>query len=136
MKGTTIVSLALLVAACSLPAPVPEGYAFPTWSVRNGGAAALMEGDLVAAGGCLYVSPDLGPRYLVVWPDTLRLVIEIDAIGGDIPLVMDGANEVARIGQRVRLGGGEIGPDLTPRTAGRCDRTNVWGANSLLPPAP
>jgi hypothetical protein len=134
MRGTTMRSsgvalAAVIVAACSSPAPVPEGYAFPTWSVGNGGAAALLEGDLEGAGGCLYVRPSFGPRFLVVWPDNLRLVID-----NGTPVVMDGREVVARTGAPVRLGGGEIGPSLTPPSAAVCDRTQVWGTNEIVPP--
>lgn len=121
---------ALVVAGCSTPAPVPSGYRFPTHSTGGGGAAALLEGDLVVAGGCLYVQPDRGPRYLVVWPDTLRLALE-----GDTPVVMEGTEEVVRDGGRVRLGGGEAGPNLAATTAGGCDTANLWSVSEVVPAA-
>ena len=64
------------VGACSpAPAPVPEGYVFPTWHVGTSGAAALLEGTLTNDQGCLFLQPQLGDRYLVVWPDTYQLVL-------------------------------------------------------------
>ena len=128
-RGVSIALVVVGVAACSTPAPVPEGYAFPTWHVGGSGAAALLEGDLQVDAGCLYAQPPLGRRYLVVWPDTLRLVID-----NGTPVVLDGERIVARSGEAVRLGGGEIGPYLVPSSADACDRNQVWGANTIVPP--
>jgi len=119
---------AIGVGACA-PAAVPEGYVFPTWRVGGAGAAALMEGKLVADRGCLYVQPTQGGRYLVVWPDTLQLVLDPDGTA----VVMSGSTPVARVGEDVRLGGGEIGPDLTPRDAAKACGGMAWGANEIIP---
>ena len=113
------------VNACGQP--VPEGYKFPTRSVGSSGAAALLTGTVVARNGCLYVMPEAGSEYLVVWPDDLRLVI--DPVG--VPLIMNGSTEVARVGSVVRIGGGERAPDLPgiPDCPGP-----VWDGSEVVPP--
>ena len=108
------------VAACaSPPAPVPEGYVFPTWHVGDAGAAALLEGVLVADNGCLYVQPTEGTRYLVVWPDTLRLVLD----PSNVAVVMNGTDAAARVGGMIQLGGGEIRAEFH---ATRCGVSLRW----------
>lgn len=86
---------------------VPDGYTFPTRIVGSSGPAALLTGVLLERSGCLYVAPETGDAYVVVWPDDLRLVI--DPAG--VPVVMNQSTEVARVGGVVRVGGGERGPD-------------------------
>ena len=108
---------------------VPDGYSFPTWHVGQGGAAALLEGLLLEQGGCLYVHAPApsGDVYLIVWPDTLRLVLNESGT----PIVTNGGSFGLRIGDKVSLTGGEITPSLVPTGAAACNRTHVWGVSEI-----
>lgn len=122
--------LAVLLAACGTqPAPVPEGYSFPTWHTPDGGASALLEGPLAERGGCLYVRAPAPSTtdYLVVWPDTLHLEIR-----DGVATVTNGAVFSVRVGERVSLGGGEITDSLVPETAAACDTSHVWGTSEIV----
>ena len=64
----------------------------------------------------------------MVWPDTVRL-----AVVDDTPAVLHGSGVVAHVGGLVRLGGGELTPDMWPESIAGCDTSQVWGANSINP---
>ncbi len=66
---------------------------------------ALLIGELVLVHGCLRVnSNDSDSSYLPVWPPGFMVSIENDSI-----VILDEAGQVAtRLGDRVRLGGGEV----------------------------
>jgi len=88
------------------PVPVPDGYRFPRHSLWGSGPAALYEGTIVEAGGC--VRTDNG--FTVAWPPGYFLEVE------DGELVVRGGGRTARMGEPVRMGGGyyesEPLPDL------------------------
>lgn len=120
-------AIAFSVAACGA-APVPDGYVFPTRSTGNSGAAALLTGTVIERNGCLYVQPAAGTEYLVIWPDSLRLVI--DDMG--LPTIMDGSDVVARVGDVVRVGGGESASKAGGAVTQRCPG-KVWEGGEIVP---
>ena len=89
--------------------PVPEGYAFPRHSIWGGGPAALFDGVLVEEDGCIMTEGG----GTVVWPPGSWLSVE----GGE-PIVHVSWRAV-RMGERVRMGGGEYSrAELTGVAAG------------------
>jgi hypothetical protein len=97
--------------------PVPEGYEFPRHSIWGGGPAALFEGTLVEEDGCILA--DGGGA--VVWP--LGSWLSIDQ--GE-PIVHVSWREV-RMGERVRLGGGEYSRDELAGVAAGAAETRCPG---------
>lgn len=77
--------------------PVPSGYEFPRHSLWGGGPTALFEGTLVERDGC--IRTDGGDT--VVWPPGYSLSVEAGQP------VVHGSGLQVRMGERVRLGGGE-----------------------------
>ena len=128
LAGATVLGCAPASPAPDASSREPVGVAFPTWHVGAEGAAALLEGRLAMIGRCLYLVPPQGPPFLVIWPDTVRL-----AVVDDTPAIVDGSRVVASVGERVRLGGGELTKDLWPEAVAGCDTSQVWGANSINP---
>lgn len=86
---------------------VPPGLAFPRQDPPEGmfaEMAALMIGTLVEENGCLRVVADDGAGHLVIWPYDHTVTVEAD---GTVA-IRDGAGmPVARVGDLVRMGGGE-----------------------------
>ena len=69
---------------------------------------ALLYGELVLVGDCLHVyDHHSGTRYVPVWPPGYRL----DADGDTIQILDGGGQVVARVGDRLRLDGGEVWSD-------------------------
>jgi hypothetical protein len=90
-----VVAAALLSTSCG---PSSVG-GLPTHRDLGGGPAALLTGTLILEGSCLYaVGSETTGRWLPVWPPNFGLA-------GDV--VMDGTRPVARVGDVVKLGGGE-----------------------------
>lgn len=89
LGGIVIVAL---VAACATHGSLP------THNQAGGGPAALLEGVLVQAGPCVYVSAS-EQRWLAIWPPGFDLsgAKVVDASGV----------AVATIGQPISVGGGE-----------------------------
>ena len=101
------------------PARPPQkqaGLFFPRLGPASDFPQAL-GGRLVVRDRCIHMAPDEGGG-LVVWPHGYSLRSE----GGDI-LVLDGRGEVAaKVGEEVRMGGGQITQDAagpTPEVARR-----------------
>lgn len=114
-------------AGCS-PLPTQSGYLFPTHPVSNQAPAALLIGALEAEDGCLYVRETPTSRFLIVWPDTYSL--ELDTSGA--PWIAESGVNVVRVGDEVRLGGGET---ALPAEARRCGEP-AWLATSAAPARP
>ncbi len=105
-----IIATSYVMTACNT-ASVPNSTASPQVAATRW--TALLTGKLVKIDGCLRVIADtpsgLGTSYLLVWPpEQHRVAIENDTIR-IIDLWEGGEKEVVwRIGQTVRLGGGEV----------------------------
>lgn len=90
---------------------------------------ALLNGTLVAEGGCLWVVGPTGYRYLVLWPDG------VDLVAGAVParLADRRSGASAQVGGPVRLGGGEV-PDSSALDASLppgC-RGPLWLASGII----
>lgn len=129
MRTRSLVPLlagSVFAAGCGQPvAPVPAGYVFPVRDSSHGSPTALLLGVLTAEHGCIYVRAESGTNYLVVWPDTLRLVI--DASG--VPALMRNSEVVARVGDRVQVTGGESAVGLAADARQRCPGTPYLGVD-------
>lgn len=68
-------------------------------------------GTLVLQSGCLRVSGGGGEEStLVIWPPELRPV----GMGGGVRIIDGRGRVVARVGDRVHLGGGSVSPEENP----------------------
>jgi hypothetical protein len=121
---------ALVLAGCGSSPPVPAGYVFPTRS-SSGGGAALLQGVLEVRDGCIYVRPDEGPAYFVIWPDTVSLTVN----GDGTPTLLQDGSPFAVPGDIVAVGGGESAVDLRPPDASRC-QPPVWSGSEVMIPPP
>ncbi|MCU0523095.1 MAG: hypothetical protein MUF84_20710 [Anaerolineae bacterium] len=86
---------------------VPAGVAFPRQDPPEGMFAemmALLIGRLTEEDGCLRVGADEGSGVLVIWPYDHTVTLEAD---GKIAIRDGSGTVVARMGDLVRMGGGE-----------------------------
>ena len=72
----------------------------PTHRVGQGGPGGSQAGTIEAIGACLYLAFDPDARWVVVWPEGYELQ-------GDTVLDQ-GGQLVARFGDAITLGGGEV----------------------------
>ena len=80
---------------------------FPRWRGLDGFPAAEAEGTLIERAGCLFLRWESGTADLLLWPPDAR---PVDA-GGSVA-VADGSGRIrAAVGQHVRFGGGQYGPE-------------------------
>lgn len=93
---------------------------------------ALLEGTLVAEDGCLWIQPEAGPRYAVLWPGHVEL--EPGAAPPAVRDVRSGAR--VRVGGEIRVGGGELPDQRAEAIAGSlppgCGRP-LWLASGIVP---
>jgi hypothetical protein len=99
------------LTACDEKIPQPTPY-FPVQSeVQEIGLTAEMSGELVLDdNGCLRVFD-----YLILWPYGYTLEIEGDVIW----VVNEEGVRVAKAGDNLRMGGGEIPPDFAEEKIGQ-----------------
>jgi len=99
-----LIGFALPAVGCAVSEKTPENEATPTpMAVVVTRMAALCIGPLTMVDGCLRIS-DSEASNLVVWPPDFEV-----SIGNDIIRVLYDDHEVeVRLGQVVRLGGGEV----------------------------
>ncbi len=94
------------------------GLAFPRQAPPEGEREtmeALCYGTLVEDAGCLYVvAEDLGGRYLPIWPSDFSATVE----NGGARIHDSSGAVVARVGDWVRLSGGETGDRLPDGVTG------------------
>ncbi len=103
---------------------------FPTHDASTGGMAALLTGVLENRAGCLYVTMgDGGGSYLVIWPATVSL--GLDALG--TPTLFEEGRSLGKVGDTLRVGGGEFDRSALPPEAGRCPGL-VWLASEMVQP--
>jgi hypothetical protein len=92
---------------------------------------ALLEGTLVAQAGCLWVLPETGTRYAVIWPAHVEL--EPGAAPARVTDRQSGVS--AQVGGPVRLGGGEVpaGSALASVLPRGCTGP-IWLASGIVAP--
>jgi hypothetical protein len=84
-----------------------SGLFFPTQEPTEGPRAvmeALTSGKLVVEKGCLLLSHEDGSTDLPVWPPGF----ELSTKGGEIRVLDEAGRVVARVGDQVRMGGGQV----------------------------
>jgi len=97
LKTTLFVAVLVVAAACAGPRPIPT----PTMACPAG----LFSGTLTEQAGELIVIPaDTGTAERVNWPDGYTVRNE----GGTLVVVNEFGSAVAREGDTVQLGGGEL----------------------------
>ena len=90
---------------------------------------ALLDGTLVSQGGCLWVVPQSGPRYAVIWPAHVEL-----ASGAAPARVTDRqSGAAAQVGGRLRLTGGEVPAGGVGSSLPRGCRGPLWLAAGIVP---
>lgn len=96
--------------------------------------AALLEGGtLTLVDGCLRVT-STGESNLIIWPPEVALRTD----GGDVRVVDAARRVVARVGEEVRLSGGQlqaVGPGLREAPPARCPGP-YWLTGRVLAPEP
>jgi hypothetical protein len=102
----TIFPLILMLLGCSNPHPAgPEGEPwFPQLAPATGERSfpsAEIDGTLVLNQGCIRLQEG---NYLVIWPPRVRL----ESSGGSIQVIDEENQTTARVGEKVRLAGGEV----------------------------
>jgi len=100
MKGSLLVVAVLIaVTACG-------NKATPTLTPIRTRLTALLFGELVEVEGCLRVEDrDVGTSYLLAWGPEFAVITEKDAVQ---IVHEDGTKIVLRIGEMVRISGGEV----------------------------
>lgn len=83
---------------------------------------ALLIGELVLDGDCLRIGGDNGEGYFVVWPPGFTPHIE----DGVVHVRNGGGQIIARVGDRLRLGGGVARPSGEHKCPGP-----FWGAGRV-----
>lgn len=119
-----LIAIALTIAACGSEnaagdetpflADTPTSIQFPQRTSDRDDMDALLIGTLVIEGDCLYVESSVPPKddskYLVIWPQNAELRVTNGAIE-----ILDNSNQaVVKVGDVVRLGGGEVRKGTTP----------------------
>ena len=100
MKQAARVAALFLLVACGSATEVDAGIFFPTWSTDGAVPAAVVQGVLVEANGCVYIAAN-GQRTLPVWEEGL-------GFADDTLLGSDG-DPIAEVGEVVHGGGGWYG---------------------------
>ena len=106
IRVSLVVVVALTAAGCGSGEPAaPPGIFFPTVPIGDAYPAALMEGVLEEQAGCLFVTVD-GDSWLLLWPEgyTARVA------DGHLDVLDESGEVVGRVGEPLRVGGGETNP--------------------------
>lgn len=113
---------------------LPSGLIFPRQDPPEGELvemAALLIGRLVEEQGCLRIVADEGSGHLVIWPYDHTVAVEAD---GTIAIRDGNGTVVARVGDLVRMGGGES-PSIQSETVranlGTCEGPYWFAARGI-----
>lgn len=99
-------ALSVAAAACAADRPsAPAGVFFPTVPIGDAYPAALMEGVLELRSGCVFVAAHQD-RWLLLWPEGFRARF----LDGQLEVLDEGGEVVAREGEPLTVGGGETNP--------------------------
>lgn len=147
-RSIVLVALAAVLLGCgesARPSPESPGLSifFPQLPPPTGGLqvspAAAITGVLTVERGCVWLVAE-GGHYLVVWPHSYAPALA----NGMFVILGPDRSIIAREGQRLRLGGGEVASE-TDRAQdavaeltgleipGPCRAGQVWNANSIIP---
>ena len=98
--------LAVTAAACAADRPgAATGIFFPTVPIGDAYPAALMESVLEVRSGCVFVAAH-EDRWLLLWPEGYMAQLA----EGQLEVLDESSEVVAREGERLRVGGGETNP--------------------------
>ena len=132
IRGLGLVALVALLGGCGR-APVPPGYDLATHSLPPGsGMDALLEGSLAIlhqdspGSWCLAVVAGSRMVTFVAWPEHFKLVLSDDG-----KVAVHGAGKELRLGDEVRLGGGEVSTGIHHSTPGACKSSYYFAVQSL-----
>jgi hypothetical protein len=106
IRSSLVLVFAIAVSACGAEEPVaPPGIFFPTVPIGSDYPAALMEGTLQERAGCLFVAAGQD-HWLLLWPEgyTARVA------KGQLEVSDETGAVVGRVGEPLRVGGGEANP--------------------------
>jgi hypothetical protein len=102
MTAARLLTMVIVLTACSSDPIAPPGIHFPTYDAGGPHPLALLDATLEVDDGCVYLAKD-GDRWIGLWPNDFRA--EID---GDRLRIVDGQGLVlATEGGPILVGGGE-----------------------------
>jgi hypothetical protein len=104
MRKVQLLLGVILTMACSNPRTDGGDLFFPQLAPASSERAfpsALADGTLILEGGCLRLQEG---GYLILWPPQVSL----SRSGESIQVVDAESGKTARVGEKVRLGGGEV----------------------------
>jgi hypothetical protein len=132
-RAITAIAALLALAGCAAEAPTPSEpqIFFPRHASPAGtGDAALLEGRVGFADGCLFVEVADGSRYLVLWPSDTTL-----GRINSLPAVMGPPDYPVEIGENLRLGGSEADRATAEELVGpipeRCALDGYWAVSTV-----
>jgi hypothetical protein len=102
----------LAATQAASPAATPQLVSFPTQAPTNVYATALLRGQLIVGGHCLWVVSNNGGNYPISWPYGYSWSVE----DGVIQVLDESGVVVVRVGDEIELSGGE-GPATRPGDA-------------------
>jgi hypothetical protein len=102
----------LIKIAASAPTTTPF---FPVQMDGLDQMNALAEGKLVLDSGYLRLKPSFGESHLLIWPYGYSLSIE----GKEIQVIDSDGQVAARVGDRIKVGGGEVPAEIVERYIGQ-----------------
>jgi hypothetical protein len=107
MRRITCAALltAMTAIGCASDPSAPRGVFFPTVPVSDSYPTALMRGTLLLDDGCLFVTSG-SERWLLLWPEGYTARRDGEAI----EIFTEDRGPIARVGQPIRIGGGERRP--------------------------
>ena len=106
IRGSLLVLMAFTVLACGSDEPAAHpGLFFPTVPIGDEYPAGDMEGVLEEQDDCLFISAPQD-HWLLLWPEgyTARVA------DGQLEVLDEGGKVMGRVGEPLRVGGGETNP--------------------------
>ena len=108
-RRVLIICAAMLTAGmasgCASEPSAPPGVFFPTVPISDEYPAGVMRGRLELEDGCLFVTSG-SERHLLLWPEGYTARRD----GETIEIFTEDRGPIARVGEPIRVGGGERRP--------------------------